>query len=79
MSKPQDRMISQRPNGSWANTRNDADRASSVHDTQAEAMAAARRMLSNQGGGEMSVQGVNGRIRAKDTVAPGNDPKSTKG
>lgn len=79
MSKPQDRMISQRPNGSWANTRNDADRASSVHDTQAEAMAAARRMLANQGGGEMSVQGVNGRIRAKDTVAPGNDPKGTKG
>lgn len=79
MSKPQDRMISQRPNGSWANTRNDADRASSVHDTQAEAMAAARRMLANQGGGEMSVQGVNGRIRAKDTVAPGNDPKGTQG
>lgn len=79
MSKPQDRMISQRPNGSWANTRNDADRASSVHDTQAEAMAAARRMLANQGGGEMSVQGVNGRIRAKDTVAPGSDPKGTKG
>lgn len=75
MSKPQDRMISQRADGTWVNKRNDSDRASSLHDTQAEAMAAARRMLGNQGGGEMSVQGVNGQIRAKDTVAPGNDPK----
>lgn len=75
MSKPQDRMVSKRPDGTWANTRNDADKASSVHNTQAEAMAAARRMLGNQGGGEMSVQGMDGKIRAKDTIAPGNDPK----
>lgn len=79
MSKPQDRMVSQRPDGTWANTRNDADRASSLHETQAEAIEAARRMLGNQGGGEMSIQGVNGQIRAKDTVAPGNDPTSSKG
>lgn len=75
MSKPQDRMVSQRPDGSWANTRNDAERASSLHNTQAEAIKAAREMLGRQGGGEMSIQGVNGQIRAKDTVAPGNDPK----
>lgn len=74
MSKPQDRMVSRRPDGTWANTRNDADRASSLHNTQAEAIEAARKMLGNQGGGEMSIQGVNGQIRAKDTVAPGNDP-----
>lgn len=79
MTKPQDRMVSQRPDGTWANTRNDAERASSLHDTQAAAIAAAREMLGNQGGGEMSIQGVNGQIRAKDTVAPGNDPASTKG
>lgn len=79
MSKPQDRMISQRPDGTWANTRNDAGRASSLHNTQAEAIAAARQMLASQGGGEMSIQGVNGQIRAKDTVAPGNDPESSKG
>lgn len=75
MSKPQDRMVSQRPDGTWANKRNDASRASSLHDTQAQAMAAARQMLGNQGGGEMSVQGRNNQIRAKDTVAPGKDPK----
>lgn len=45
MSKPQDRTISQRPDGKWENKRNDSERASSVHDTQAEAQQAAREML----------------------------------
>lgn len=74
MSKPQDRMIYRRPDGQWANERNDADRASSVHETQREAIDAARQNLHNQGGGELSVQGRDGRIRSKDTIAPGSDP-----
>ena len=74
MSKPQDRMVSRRPDGQWANERNDADRASSLHDTQREAIDAARENLLNQGGGELTVQGLHGRIRSKDTIAPGNDP-----
>ena len=74
MSKPQDRMVSLRPDGQWANERNDADRASSLHDTQREAIDAARENLLNQGGGELTVQGLHGRIRSKDTIAPGNDP-----
>ena len=78
MSKPQDRMISQRPDGAWANKRNDADRASSVHDTQQAAIDAARQMLVNQGGGELTVQGRDGRIRSKDTIPPGNDPNPPK-
>jgi hypothetical protein len=78
--KPQDRMVSQRPDGTWANTRADADRASSLHQTQAAAMEAARAMLRNQGGGEMSVQrSDNNQIRIKDTVSPGNDPRSSRG
>ena len=51
MSKPQDRMVSRRPDGAWANTRNDGDKASSVHDTQQAAIEAARQMLHKQGGG----------------------------
>lgn len=74
MSKDQDRTVSKRDDGQWANKRNDAGRASSLHDTQKEAQAAARGMLHNQGGGEMSTKGVDGKIRAKDTVSPGNDP-----
>ncbi len=67
-------MVYRRPDGQWANERNDADRASSVHETQQEAIDAARENLTNQGGGELSVQGLDGRIRSKDTIAPGNDP-----
>lgn len=79
MSKPQDRTVSQRPDGSWANKRNDADKASSLHTTQAAAIAAGKTMLGNQGGGEITVQGRNNQFRMKDTVPPGNDPESSKG
>ncbi|MNP03844.1 hypothetical protein D3C76_957420 [compost metagenome] len=79
MSKDRDRTISRRSDGTWENKRNDASRASSVHDTQAEAQKAAREMLKNQGGGELTTKGVDGRIRDKDTVAPGNDPNPPKG
>jgi hypothetical protein len=78
MSKDQDRTISKRPDGTWENKRNDADRASSVHGTQREAIAAAKRMLENQGGGELTTKGVDGKIRSKDTIAPGNDPNPPK-
>jgi hypothetical protein len=74
MSKGRDRMVYQRPDGTWVNERNDADRASSVHDTQREAISAARSMLQNQGGGELTTKSSDGRIRSKDTIPPGNDP-----
>ncbi len=79
MSKGRDRTISRRSDGSWENKRNDASRASSVHRTQKEAEQAAREMLRNQGGGELTTKGVNGKIRSKDTIAPGNDPNPPKG
>lgn len=79
MSKPQDRTISRRPDGTWENKRNDASRAGSVHDTQKAAQDAAREMLKKQGGGELTTKGVDGKIRDKDTVAPGNDPRKVPG
>lgn len=63
----------------WAAKRGDASRASSLHDTQAEAYSAARGYAGNNGGGEVSVHGVDGRIREKNTIAPGNDPRGIKG
>lgn len=78
MSKPQDRTVSKRPDGTWANKRNDSDRASTVHSTQQQAIEAARQMLHNQGGGELTVQGRDGHFRSKDTIAPGNDPNPPK-
>ena len=74
MSKGRDRMVYRRKDGTWANERNDADRASSLHSTQAEAERAAREMLRNQGGGELITNGRDGRIRSKDTIPPGSDP-----
>ena len=79
MSKPQDRTVSKRTAGRWENKRNDASRASSLHDTQRAAQDAARELLKKQGGGELTTKGVDGQIRDKDTVAPGNDPRQTKG
>lgn len=58
MSKPRDRTVSWRSDGNWENKRNEASRASSVHATQSEAAKAARQMLKNQGGGELTTKGV---------------------
>ena len=74
MSKGQDRTVYKRDDGKWVNKRNDAEKASSLHDTQREAAQAARGMLHNQGGGELTTMGRNGQIRSKDTISPGNDP-----
>lgn len=74
MSKGRDRTVSRRPDGTWENKRNDTDKASSMHKTQKEAEQAAKSMLKNQGGGELTTKSVDGKIRSKDTIAPGKDP-----
>lgn len=74
MAKNNDRMVYQNDDGAWANKKNSAQRASTVHQTQRDALKAAKEMLINQGGGELITKGVNGQIRSKDTIAPGNDP-----
>lgn len=73
MSKD-DRIVYQREDGVWVNKKLDAERASGLHDTQGEAAAEAKEMLQNAGGGELIIKGRDGRIRSKDTIAPGNDP-----
>ncbi len=78
MSKSQDRMVFQRPDGTWVNQRNDASRATSLHQTQKEAVDSARQNLSNSGGGELTIKGRDGEIRDKVTIAPGNDPHPPK-
>lgn len=74
MSKGRDRTVYRRDDGQWVNKRNDADRASSLHQTQGGANQAAKQMLQDQGGGELTTMGRDGKIRSKDTIAPGNDP-----
>jgi len=74
MSKGRDRTVSRRSDGQWSHKRIDSNRASSLHRTQSEANRAAKEMLQNQGGGELTTMGLDGRIRSKDTISPGNDP-----
>lgn len=77
MSKGRDRTVFRRGDD-WVNKRNDAERASSIHPTQAEAVHAAKENLENQGGGELTIKGRDGLIRSKDTIPPGNDSNPPK-
>jgi len=69
-----DRIVYKRPDGTWVNKKTDAERAAGLHDTQGDAAEEAKRMLQNAGGGELIIKGRDGKIRSKDTIAPGNDP-----
>ena len=73
-----DRTVSKRSDGTWANKKDGTERAGSLHDTQGGAAAAAKKMLEKSGGGELKIKNEQGRIRSKDTIAPGNDPRSIK-
>jgi hypothetical protein len=73
MANPNDRTVFRREDGKWINKLNTSDRASSVHDTQAEANQAAAEMLRSSGGGERITMGIHGTIVSKDTIAPGHE------
>jgi hypothetical protein len=62
------------PNGGWDAKRDNAKRSSYHTDTQREAEAVAKRYSGNSGGGEVRIQGRDGRFRDSDTVPPACDP-----
>ncbi len=68
------RIVQQREDGRWEVKAPRADRASAITDPQATAIDRARDILSNDGGGELTIKGTDGKIRDSDTVPPGNDP-----
>ena len=78
MGTTNNRMVYRRSDGTWVNQKSGTSKASGLHSTQREAIDEARRMLQNSGGGELTVKGLDGRIRSKDTIAPGNDPNPPK-
>ncbi len=63
-------------NGNWAVQGAGNSRATSIHNTQAEAIDSARDIAQNQGT-ELFIHGTNGRIRERDSY--GNDPFPPKG
>jgi hypothetical protein len=58
--------VEPRPSGRWARQKQGTTRAASVHDTQAAAIAAARRQAQREGA-ELIIKGEDGRIRARDS------------
>jgi hypothetical protein len=74
MSSRNRRIVSPNPDGGWDVKAPNAGRASAHTDTQAQAIARAKEIVANTGGGEVTIQGRDGRIRDSDTVPPGNDP-----
>ena len=75
MSK-QNYYVTQRENGQWAATGEGNERASSLHSTQAEAIAAAK-PLAQQNAAELRIQGRDGRFR--EAYSYGNDPYPPEG
>jgi hypothetical protein len=79
-NKKADRSVFRRKtDGKWVHKRHGNKRTSKGFDTQRDAINAAREMIQKQGGGELIIHGEDGKIREKDTIAPGNDPRSIKG
>lgn len=74
MSKSGNRHVVPNPDGGWDVKKPGASRASSHHDTQAEALDRGREIVRNAGGGELVTHNRQGQIRDSDTIAPGNDP-----
>jgi len=78
VAQKNDRHVVRNPAGGWDVKKPGADRASSHHDTQGDAERRAKDIVRGAGGGEVFIHGRDGRIRDKDTVAPGNDPNPPK-
>lgn len=79
MSNPNKRIVQRRDDGDWEVRKPGSSRASAVTRTQSEGIERGRQILGNDGGGELRVRAVNGTIRSQDTIAPGNDPRTSRG
>lgn len=63
----------------WAIKGQGNSRVSEYVGTQAQAYDRAREIVGNQGGGDISIHGLNGQIREKNTIPNGNDPRKIRG
>ncbi|MCW2674654.1 MAG: hypothetical protein JWP14_3243 [Frankiales bacterium] len=79
MAQPNKRIVQKRPDGDYEVRAPGAGRASAVTRTQAEGIERAREILAGSGGGELQIRSLKGTLRQQDTVAPGNDPRSSRG
>ena len=78
MPNPNDRYVVRNPDGGWDVKAAHAQRSSKHTRSPAEAIQRAKDIVLNAGGGEVRIQGADGRFRDSDTVASGNDPHPPK-
>jgi Uncharacterized protein conserved in bacteria (DUF2188) len=72
--------VMRRPDGSWEDKREHAERAAGLYETQAEAIAGAEQHAHNSGGGEVKIHRAdNNKIRESYTIPPAKDPYPPKG
>ena len=75
MSNPGERRdVTPNPDGGWDVRKPSGKRASSHHVTQKDAIQTARQILKNQGGGELRVEGRDGRVRGLAVVSKKTKP-----
>ena len=68
------------PGKGWANQDTSKTRTGKYVPTQQQAYGDARGQVANNGGGEVTIARKDtGEFREKNTIAPGNDPRNTKG
>lgn len=71
--KKNDRFIYKTASGKWADKRVGASRPYKLFDTQTAAIESGHQKLEKVGG-ELTIKGVDQKIRRKITISPGNDP-----
>jgi uncharacterized protein YdaT len=79
MAEANKRIVQRREDGKTEVRKPGAARASTIVENQKQGIERAREILSNDGGGELQVRGLKGTIRKQDTVAPGNDRRTSEG
>ena len=63
--------------GTWRVKRTGAERATSIHSTQCEAVSEARKLAKKASSGEVVIHGVDGTIKSSFTYK--SDPKPPRG
>ena len=71
---PNNRHVVPNPDGGWDIKKSNAERSSGHFDRQSDAVARAKQIVHNAGGGEVKTHNREGQIRDSTTVRPGNDP-----
>jgi hypothetical protein len=70
MDAPTNRIVYKERYGRWVNKLEYADEPCSVHYTQLAAVASAKMMLRERGGGTLIIRGFNGRVKDRIEIDP---------